>query len=74
MVVAKLLTKQNPLQIRTMKDLRAMNEYQILLKKKSFSVDIFMTSEPLKDLRQRVEIIKFQETDPVCFPIFTIQY
>lgn len=64
-VVAKLLTRQSPPQIRNIKDLLVMDDFKILVKKRSFVEDIFMTSEPLNDLRHRVEVIRFQETDPV---------
>ncbi len=63
--MAKLLTKQSPPQIRSLKDLQRLESFKILVKRRSFVEDIFMTSEPLNDLRNRIEVIKFKETDPV---------
>lgn len=61
MVIARLLAKDAPEQIKKLDDLRRITKFKILVKKNSFAEDLAMRSDSLKDLVPRIVLEKFDQ-------------
>jgi hypothetical protein len=60
LVIAKLLAKEEPAQIRNIEDLRKLENLKIIVKKQSFVEDLFAKSLLLQDLRPRIVLEEFE--------------
>ena len=61
LVIARLLDKDAPEQIKKLDDLRRITKFKILVKKNSFAEDLVMRSDSLKDLVPRIVLEKFDQ-------------
>jgi hypothetical protein len=64
LVIAKLLAKEEPHQVKTLNDLRQMKDLTIVIKKNSFVEDLFAKSDSMQDLRARLSIENFDSGQP----------
>jgi hypothetical protein len=59
LVIAKLLAKDEPAQIRNIQDLRKLENFKIIVKNQSFVEDLFAKSLSMQDLRPRIVLEEF---------------
>ena len=63
LVIARLLAKDRPDQIRTLEDLRRLDQYKILIQKNSFTHDMVVKTPHIGDLLPRIIFEEFAASD-----------